>query len=88
MLADLGNVRDAVQFILEAKEDKRLLMIIAMWFTWCERNIIREEGRRRSADFMTRCVRCCAEENTEGLGREYHTRINSCRSGANHQRGS
>lgn len=67
-LADIVHVSDVVESILKAKEDKRLLMIIAMWFIWCERNIIREEGRRRSADFVTRCIRSYAEENTEVLG--------------------
>jgi hypothetical protein len=46
-------VHDAVDMILKSKEDCNLLMIIAIWFIWNERNLIREEGHRRSADFIT-----------------------------------
>jgi hypothetical protein len=66
-LATTVLVRDAIELILTAKEDKGLLMTIAMWFIWCERNLIREEGRRRSAEFVTR-IKSYAEENTEVMG--------------------
>jgi len=38
-------------------------MIIALWFTWSERNTIREEGRRRSTQMLARCVELYAMEN-------------------------
>lgn len=40
-----------------------MLMIIALWFTWSKRNTIREEGRRRSPQMLTRCVELYAMEN-------------------------
>ena len=57
-------VKDAVDLILKAKEENKLLMIITMWYIWQERNIIREEGRGRGADFLARCIRSYAKENT------------------------
>ena len=46
-LATTVLVKDTVELILKAKEEQKLLMIITMWYIWQERNIIREEGRRR-----------------------------------------
>ena len=40
-LATTSHVRDDVEFIMKTKEDRRMLMIIALWFTWNERNLIR-----------------------------------------------
>jgi hypothetical protein len=56
-LADTLQVRDAIEFILKTKEDWRILMITALWFTWTEQNLIREEGWRRSAEFIEWCIR-------------------------------
>jgi len=56
-LATTVLVKDAVELILKAKEEQKLMMIITMWYIWQERNIIREEGRRRGADFLARCIR-------------------------------
>ena len=62
-LATTVLVKDAVKLILKAKEEQKLLMIITMWYIWQERNIIRE-GWRRGADFLARCIRSYAEDNT------------------------
>jgi len=63
-LATTVLVKDTVELILKAKEEQKLLMIITMWYIWQERNIIREEGQRRGADFLARCIRSYAEDNT------------------------
>ena len=63
-LATTVLVKDAVELILKAKEEQKLLMIITMCYIWQVRNIIREEGQRRGADFLARCIRLYAEENT------------------------
>ena len=57
-------VKDAVELILKAKEDQKLLMIIAKWYLWHERNTIREEGRRRGANFLARCVSVRMQKRT------------------------
>ena len=46
-------VRDAVDIILKPKEDCNLLMIIAIWFIWNERNLIREEGQEECRFFCS-----------------------------------
>lgn len=45
-----------VLFILEAKEEIRMCMIIPIWYLWPERNITKEENQRRSAKGIARCV--------------------------------
>jgi hypothetical protein len=47
---------------LQAKEDDKLLMIITMWQLWTERNLIREEGRRRGAEFLFSHISLYAKE--------------------------
>jgi len=64
-LASIQTALGAVEFILKASEHKKLLMVIALWIIWTERNIIREEGRRRSAQDLARCVELYAHENLE-----------------------
>ena len=64
-LASIQTALGAVEFILKAREHKKLLMVIALWIIWTERNIIREEGRRRSAQDLARCVELYAHENLE-----------------------
>jgi hypothetical protein len=39
-----------LEHILKAKEEKKLLMVILLWFLWTERNTVREEGKWRSAE--------------------------------------
>lgn len=38
-------------------------MVIGMWFIWTERNMIREEGQRRSTEMLARSIEMCAKEN-------------------------
>jgi hypothetical protein len=66
-MAAIMFVRDAIELILKAKEEKKLLIVIMLWFIWNERNLIREEGCRRSADYVSRCIISYADENTEML---------------------
>ena len=47
------------------KADQRLIMVLALWFLWNERDAIREEGRRRSAECIVRGVRIHAKEIAE-----------------------
>jgi len=56
------NARDVIEQILKEKEDRRLLMFITLWFLWTERNIVREEGCRRSAETITRAIQIYAGE--------------------------
>ena len=51
-LAATVLVRHAVEMILKSKEDCKLLMITAIWIIWSEHNLIKEEGRRRSAKLI------------------------------------
>ena len=51
---ELASIQTAVEFILKASEHKKLLMVIALWVIWTERNIIREKGRRQSAQDLAR----------------------------------
>jgi hypothetical protein len=37
-------------------------MFITFWFLWTERNIVREEGRRRSAETIARAIQIYAGE--------------------------
>lgn len=53
-----------VEFILNMKEELRLIMVIGLWFLWCERNAIREEDRRRSADCLARVIHIYAKESS------------------------
>lgn len=43
-------------------------MVITLWFIWQERNIVREEGRRRSAEALVRSIGCSYNEAIEGTG--------------------
>lgn len=64
--AHLAAILDAyrdVECILKQREPKRELMVIILWFIWSERNIIREEGRRRPTDNILRCIELYAHEN-------------------------
>jgi hypothetical protein len=65
ILASIQTSLDAVEVILKAREQKKMLMIIALWFTWSERNAIREEGKWRSPRVLARCVEMYANENIE-----------------------
>lgn len=48
---------------MKSKEEIRLKMVILLlWFLWSERNIIREEGRRRSAEVLGRSIRIYSDE--------------------------
>jgi hypothetical protein len=60
-LAEKLSPIDVVLFILGAKEDTRMRMIILIWYLWSERNAIREENRR-SAEGIARCVRTYSDE--------------------------
>lgn len=62
-LSNFVNAREVVAQILKKKQDKKMIMIIAMWFLWNERNAIREEGRRRTTESIARAIRSYAEEN-------------------------
>jgi hypothetical protein len=64
-LASIQTTLGAVEFILNARENKKLLMIIVLWVIWTERNIIREERRRRRAQDLARCVEQYAHKNLE-----------------------
>jgi hypothetical protein len=46
-------------------------MIIAIWFIWNERNLIREEGHRRSADFIAWCIKVLCGWKCLGVGRKF-----------------
>jgi len=47
---------------MQEKMEKRDLMFITLWSLWTERNLIREEGRRRPAQAIGRAIRIYAEE--------------------------
>ena len=64
-LASIQTALGAVEFILKAREHKKLLMVIALWIIWTEQNIIRVEGRRQSAQDLARCVELYGHENLE-----------------------
>jgi hypothetical protein len=57
----------AVEIILKTREQTKMLMIIALWLTWSERNIIRKEGKRR-------CPRIFATSSNSGMY-DPHTRV-------------
>ena len=61
-LKDLINARDVVDRILKEKEERRLLMFITLWSLWSERNTVREEGLRRSAENVARAIQIYAGE--------------------------
>ena len=64
-LAGSMQARDAVDFILKLKEEQRLIMVIGLWFLWSERNAIREEGCRRSAESLARGIHIYAKETAD-----------------------
>jgi hypothetical protein len=61
-LMSVQTALGAVEVILKAREQKKLLMITALWFTWSERNAIREEGRRRCSRIIARSVELYVNE--------------------------
>jgi hypothetical protein len=63
-LASIQTTIGATEVIMQAREHKKLMMTIALWFTWSERNMIREEGRRRSPQVLARLVELYVKENT------------------------
>jgi ribonuclease HI len=70
VLAALNTPVEALEHILKAKEQNKLLMVILLWFLWTERNIVREEGKRRSADTLARSIRLYAAEISKAQGEE------------------
>ena len=62
-LATTVLVKDIVELIVKAKEEQKLMMIITMWYIWQKRNIIREEGKRRGADFRSMYLIICRREH-------------------------
>ena len=69
-LADAALVRIAVLRILELEEEQKLLVITALWFIWQERNIIREEGRRRPVELIARYAKTYIHEHRLEAERE------------------
>ena len=62
-LASVQTALGAVEVILKAREQKKLLMITTLWFTaWSERNMIREEGRWRCPRTLARSVELYVKE--------------------------
>lgn len=47
---------------MEAKETNRIKIVVALWYLWSEKNQIREEGKRRSAEILARSIRSYANE--------------------------
>ena len=70
VLAALNTPVEALEHILKAKEENKLLMVILLWFLWRRRNTIHEEGKRRSADTLARSIRLYAAENSKTQGEE------------------
>jgi ribonuclease HI len=64
-LAAIPDAYGDVEYILKQQELKRELMVIALWFLWSERNSIREEGRRRPAEVLARCIEMYMHENVQ-----------------------
>lgn len=48
---------------MKADEHKRMLMVTALWLTWSERNLIREEGKRRLPQMLASYVEFYVKEN-------------------------
>lgn len=46
-------------------ENQRETSLSLLWFIWTERNSIREEGRRRSAAVIARCIELYMNENVQ-----------------------
>ena len=69
-LANAALVRIAVLRILELEEEQKLLVITALWFIWQERNIIREEGRRRPVQLIARYAKTYIHEHMLEAERE------------------
>lgn len=57
VLANFPTPAEVLAYILDAKEENRPLMVILIWFLWSERNNVREEGRRSSADTLARSIK-------------------------------
>lgn len=74
----VDSAREAVVMMLQATEQKRLIMIIGLWFIWSERNLIREEGRGRSPQLLARSVELYAKENSL-MGCEKAVKLARCR---------
>lgn len=56
VLADSSDARGEVKMILKATSEKKLKMVMTLWMIWNERNIIREDGRWRSAEVLVRSI--------------------------------
>jgi hypothetical protein len=56
------NARGLITQVMQQKEEKRRLIFIMMWFIWSERNLIREEGRRRPIELIARMIRSYVDE--------------------------
>jgi hypothetical protein len=63
VLANITDATSAVEWVLQQKDPQKEQMVIILWFIWTERNMIREEGRRRSAEAIARCIEFYAFEN-------------------------
>lgn len=61
-MAGATDAKEAIEIILNQKEDIRLLAITAIWFIWAERNQIREEGRRRSPEALVKAIKIYTNE--------------------------
>lgn len=61
-LATFQCPRAAVEYILGRPEDQKMLIIIALWNIWNERNGIREEGRWQGAEYIARSRKAYAAE--------------------------
>jgi hypothetical protein len=61
-MGTLSSSREAMAFLLQQKEEIQTQMVIILWSIWTERNCIREEGRRRSAESLVRSIRIYADE--------------------------
>lgn len=53
---------DVLAVILKENEEVQNLMVITLWFIWANRNAVREEGRGRSGEELTRAIRSYAHE--------------------------
>jgi hypothetical protein len=62
---------------MRVREENRLIMIILLWFLWTERNLVREQGRRRSADTLARSIRLYAAEISKQQEKESSSSVRS-----------
>jgi hypothetical protein len=59
---EFGCAREVVHQMLLENEEKRCLMFTMVWYIWAERNLIREEGRRRPAEVIAHLISIYADE--------------------------